>query len=106
MQDDASAAEKGLDLASVVPLTVQYAVDLVGDFYVVASQIATISLTSLQPLETFNSLVSTIANVHPYTQVALGVLTSAAQLIITQANLGDSVSGLLPKIQSVYESVF
>ncbi|KIM67602.1 hypothetical protein SCLCIDRAFT_1109905 [Scleroderma citrinum Foug A] len=76
MQDDASAVEKGLDLASVVPLTVQYAVDLVGDFYVVASQIATISLTSLQPLETFNSLVSTIANVHPYTQVALGVLTT------------------------------
>ena len=63
MQDDASAAEEGLDLASVVPLTVQPAVDLLGDFNVVASQIATISLTSLQPLETFNSLVSTIANV-------------------------------------------
>ena len=63
MQDDASAAEEGLDLASVVPLTVQPAVDLLGDFNVVASQIATISLTSLQPLENFNSFVSTIANV-------------------------------------------
>ena len=58
--------------------------------------------------------------IHPYTQMALGILTGAAQvrpaltdvtrnsyhsrqLIITQANLDNSISSLLEKVRSVYE---
>lgn len=58
--------------------------------------------------------------IHPYTQMALGILTGAAQvrpaltdvarnsyhsrqLIITQANLDSSISSLLEKVRSVYE---
>ncbi|KIM54282.1 hypothetical protein SCLCIDRAFT_387208, partial [Scleroderma citrinum Foug A] len=35
--------------------------------------------------------------------MALGILTGAAQLIITQANLDSSISSLLEKVRSVYE---
>ncbi|KIM64089.1 hypothetical protein SCLCIDRAFT_23717 [Scleroderma citrinum Foug A] len=41
--------------------------------------------------------------VHPYTQMVLGLLSSAAQVIIVQVNIDYLVSSLLLKIQSVYE---
>ncbi|KIM60031.1 hypothetical protein SCLCIDRAFT_26946 [Scleroderma citrinum Foug A] len=81
----------------------QHAAELVGEINTTTSHINTISSTYLQPLKTFNNVVSTISNVHPYTQMALGVLTGAAQVIIAQVNLDHSVSSLLSKVQSVYE---
>ncbi|KIK11277.1 hypothetical protein PISMIDRAFT_508624, partial [Pisolithus microcarpus 441] len=40
--------------------------------------------------------------VHPYAQVALGILTAASRLIIAQANRDYAVSQLLEKVGSVY----
>ncbi|KAI6006869.1 hypothetical protein EDD15DRAFT_2119733, partial [Pisolithus albus] len=40
--------------------------------------------------------------VHPYAQIALGILTAASNLIIAQANLDNAVSQLLEKVGSVY----
>ncbi|KIK26754.1 hypothetical protein PISMIDRAFT_675695 [Pisolithus microcarpus 441] len=57
----------------------------------------------VRPLKLFSSAVTKIANVHPYAQVALGILTAAANLIISQANLDSAVSGLLEKVGFVYE---
>ncbi|KAL4075164.1 hypothetical protein V8B97DRAFT_1544571 [Scleroderma yunnanense] len=81
----------------------QHVVKFVGGIDTTVSQIDTISSTYLRPLKTFNSVVGTIANIHPYAQIALGLLTSATQLVITQANLDSSVSSLLAKVQNVYE---
>ncbi|KAL4081514.1 WD40-repeat-containing domain protein [Scleroderma yunnanense] len=94
-----SASPEVLDAMSVVLPAVQRTVGLVGAVDTTASQIDAPSLTCLQPLKTFNSIVGTIVDIHPYTQMALGVLTSAAQLIITQVNLDNTVSSLVPKIQ-------
>ncbi|KIM50554.1 hypothetical protein SCLCIDRAFT_797416, partial [Scleroderma citrinum Foug A] len=63
----------------------------------------TISSTCLQPFKTFSTVVSALANIHPYAQMALWVLTSAAQVIINQATLDSSVSSLFFKVKSVYE---
>ncbi|KIO10747.1 hypothetical protein M404DRAFT_78784, partial [Pisolithus tinctorius Marx 270] len=41
--------------------------------------------------------------VHPYAQIALGILTSAAQLLISQANLDKAVCDLLDAVRDVYE---
>ncbi|KIM51760.1 hypothetical protein SCLCIDRAFT_33187 [Scleroderma citrinum Foug A] len=76
------AARKGLDTARLVVPVAQHSVEL---------------------LKTFNTVVSTIADIHPYAQTALGMLTSAAQLIIMQANLDQSISSLLVKVRNVYE---
>ncbi|KAI6137506.1 hypothetical protein EDD17DRAFT_1747892 [Pisolithus thermaeus] len=57
----------------------------------------------LQPLRLFNSFVTTLSNVHPYVQFALGILTGASQLLINQAKLDNEVSGLLNTIKDVYE---
>ncbi|KAL4074511.1 WD40-repeat-containing domain protein [Scleroderma yunnanense] len=92
--------EESLDAISVVSPAAQRPIDLVDG--ATACQIDTLSPAYFQPLKTFNSTVST-TNIHPYAQMALGVLTSAAHSIIMQANIDNLVSGLLPKIQNVYE---
>ncbi|KIM54449.1 hypothetical protein SCLCIDRAFT_1221930 [Scleroderma citrinum Foug A] len=97
------AVQEELDSARLVLPVAQHAVELVGGVNTVVSQIETISSTYLQPLKTFSTVVSTITNVHPYAHMALGTLTSAAQLIIMQANLDQSISDLLLKVQNVYE---
>ncbi|KIK13811.1 hypothetical protein PISMIDRAFT_371754 [Pisolithus microcarpus 441] len=51
----------------------------------------------------FNQVVSTLANVHPYAQAALGILTSTSQLFLNQASLDKAVSDLLDTMRSVYE---
>ncbi|KIK23348.1 hypothetical protein PISMIDRAFT_65472, partial [Pisolithus microcarpus 441] len=43
------------------------------------------------------------AQVHPYTQIALGILTAAAQSLINQATLDHDVSDLLDTVRTVYE---
>ncbi|KAI6131092.1 hypothetical protein EDD16DRAFT_1723157 [Pisolithus croceorrhizus] len=51
----------------------------------------------------FNQVVSILANVHPYAQAALGILTSFSLLFMNQANLDGAVSDLLHTVGSVYE---
>ncbi|KAL4062780.1 WD40-repeat-containing domain protein [Scleroderma yunnanense] len=97
------AAQNELGAMALVLPPMQYAVGVVGVVNTTVSQIDTISSTYLQPLKSFNTIVGAISNIHPYTQMALGVLTSATQLIIGQANLDQSVSSLLEKIQRVYK---
>ncbi|KAG2134918.1 uncharacterized protein EDB93DRAFT_838509 [Suillus bovinus] len=56
----------------------------------------------LQSLKIFNTAIDKIANVHPYAKMALGVLSAAANIILTQAERDESVDGLLKKLDEVY----
>ncbi|KAI6149790.1 hypothetical protein BKA82DRAFT_3266918 [Pisolithus tinctorius] len=51
----------------------------VGNPSTTLSEVQNLSDTYLKPFKVFNQVVSTLANVHPYAQIALGILTSAAQ---------------------------
>ncbi|KAI6095886.1 hypothetical protein EV401DRAFT_1160224 [Pisolithus croceorrhizus] len=55
-------------------------VGAVGIINTTASGIQTLNDTYLKPFKVFNQVVSTLANVHPYAQAALGILTSASQV--------------------------
>ncbi|KAG6327872.1 hypothetical protein ID866_11217, partial [Astraeus odoratus] len=61
----------------------------------------------IQALKAFKTSVdkvgSPLASLNPIAQAAVGLLTNAAQIIINQESLDDSVSTLLPKIQEVFE---
>ena len=61
--DKVDAAQQELDSARLVPPVAQHAVELIGGINTTVSHIDTISSTYLQPLKTFNTVVSTIANV-------------------------------------------
>ncbi|KAG2738391.1 WD40 repeat-like protein, partial [Suillus brevipes Sb2] len=56
----------------------------------------------LKPFEQFHSVATTLANVHPYAKVALGIFTCASKMILDQANRDVEVSQLLSKISDVY----
>ncbi|KAG2159003.1 uncharacterized protein EDB93DRAFT_1100061 [Suillus bovinus] len=56
----------------------------------------------LQPLKIFNTAIDKIANVHPYAKMALGVLSAAANIILTQAERDKSINDLLKKLDEVY----
>ena len=58
-----AVAQQELNSAMLVPPVAQHAVGVVGGISTAVSQIDTISSTYLQPLKTFNTVVSTIANV-------------------------------------------
>ncbi|KIK20401.1 hypothetical protein PISMIDRAFT_12997 [Pisolithus microcarpus 441] len=79
------------------------AVDFVGRVDAAFIGIENLSDRYLKPFRVFNQVVATLTHVHPYAQIALGILTSAAQLIINQANLDKAVSDLLDSMRSVYE---
>ncbi|KAG6333807.1 hypothetical protein ID866_5285 [Astraeus odoratus] len=49
------------------------------------------------------TLIPTNVQLNPIAQVAVGLLTKAAQIIIDQDSRDEAVSGLLPKIQEVFE---
>ncbi|KAG6328577.1 hypothetical protein ID866_10512, partial [Astraeus odoratus] len=61
----------------------------------------------IQALKAFKTLAddvgSPLTSLNPIAQAAVGLLTNAAQIIINQESLDDSVSALLPKIQEVFE---
>ena len=61
--DKIDVAQNELDSARLVPPVAQHAVELVGGINTAVSQIDTISSTYLQPPKTFDTIVSTIANV-------------------------------------------
>ena len=96
VRDKIDAAKKELGAVVSASRATQNAVDLIGGINTTVSQIDTINSTCFDPLKAFNTVVSTIANVlyltwsdkqddiytqvHPYTQMALGLLTGAAQV--------------------------
>ncbi|KAG6329902.1 hypothetical protein ID866_9185, partial [Astraeus odoratus] len=56
----------------------------------------------LQPLKVFDSIINKISDIHPYAKLALSVLSAAAQAILNQTNIDQSVIDLLQKISHVY----
>ncbi|KIK21039.1 hypothetical protein PISMIDRAFT_681748 [Pisolithus microcarpus 441] len=79
------------------------AVNLINDTNAAFTDIQNIADTYLKPLEIFNEVVTTLAKIHPYAQIALGILTAASQLLMKQANLDKAVLSLLQTIRTVYE---
>ncbi|KAL4064052.1 hypothetical protein V8B97DRAFT_1349523 [Scleroderma yunnanense] len=69
------------------------------------TQLDTINTTFLQPLTIFNTVVSGIANVHPYAQMALSALGAASKMILSQANLDASIADLVYRIKQTYELI-
>lgn len=65
--------------------------------------IESFSDTYLQPFKVFNAIVTTLSNIHPYAQIALGILTAASQVLMRQVNIDSAVSGLLDTVKRVYE---
>ncbi|KAI6114381.1 hypothetical protein F5141DRAFT_707706 [Pisolithus sp. B1] len=74
------AARLGLDAMTSVPRMGQTAADYVAKANTADADIQSLKNTYLQPLKLFNSVVTNIANVHPYAQVALGILTAASNV--------------------------
>ncbi|KAG1901391.1 uncharacterized protein F5891DRAFT_1029204 [Suillus fuscotomentosus] len=58
--------------------------------------------TYLQPLRIFDTVIGTIAEVHPYAKMALGVLSCASKIILAQANRDEAVLDLYKKLGQVY----
>ncbi|KAI6103306.1 hypothetical protein EDD16DRAFT_1715303 [Pisolithus croceorrhizus] len=100
---DINAAAKELSGVEFISNATKGVVGAVGIVNTTASGIQTLSDTYLKPFKVFNQVVSTLANVHPYAQVALGVLTSVSQLFLNQASLDKAVSDLLDTMRKVYE---
>ncbi|KAI6147837.1 hypothetical protein BKA82DRAFT_33971, partial [Pisolithus tinctorius] len=92
---EVDTAQQALNGMTSIPGIGQTATELVAQADTAVANIQNFSNTYLQPLKTFNSVVTTIAQVHPYAQIALGILTAAAQSLINQADLDNEVSNLL-----------
>ncbi|KAI6103926.1 hypothetical protein EV401DRAFT_2201160 [Pisolithus croceorrhizus] len=88
---------------TTIPRVGQTAIDFVTQADSAVANILTFNNTYLQPLKVFSSVVNTVAQVHPYAQIALGILTAAAQSLINQANLDRDVSDLFGTVRAVYE---
>ncbi|KAG6328296.1 hypothetical protein ID866_10793, partial [Astraeus odoratus] len=71
----------------------------------IMSDLDTINSTFLQPLRIFNDVVNGIAQIHPYAQMALSVLTTASQLILSQVNLDTGIRDLLCKVGQTYQFI-
>ncbi|KIK24294.1 hypothetical protein PISMIDRAFT_412255, partial [Pisolithus microcarpus 441] len=99
---DVDAAQKAFKHIISVQNTGRIAVNVVGRADTAVTSLQNLSDTYLRPLRMFNSIVTTVSNVHPYAQIALGILTAASQLITAQANLDNAVSQLLEKVGSLY----
>ncbi|KAI6123115.1 hypothetical protein EV401DRAFT_1305543 [Pisolithus croceorrhizus] len=75
VDSELDAARQGLERMTVMPRVGQTVTQNLSDTY-------------LQPFMTFSSAVATIAQVHPYATLALGILTAAAQpsLVVYQSS--------------------
>ncbi|KIK11844.1 hypothetical protein PISMIDRAFT_19183 [Pisolithus microcarpus 441] len=91
-----------MDGLNPIPPALQAAVGLVGQADTAMTSIQNIEAI-LQPLKLFNSFITTLLNVHPYVQLALGILTGVSQLLINQANLDNEMFGLLTTVKDVYK---
>ncbi|KAI6115014.1 hypothetical protein EV401DRAFT_111451 [Pisolithus croceorrhizus] len=86
------AAQQGLERMTVMPRVGQTVIQHLSDTY-------------LQPFMTFSSTIATIAQVHPYATLALGILNAAAQSLINQAKIDGDVFDLFDTLRTVYEFV-
>ncbi|KAI5999205.1 hypothetical protein EDD15DRAFT_140743 [Pisolithus albus] len=77
---DVDAAVKEFDGINPISGIANGEVDAVGIVNNTVSGIQTLSDTYLKPFKVFNQVVSTLANVHPYAQAALGILTFTSQV--------------------------
>ncbi|KAI6133833.1 hypothetical protein EDD17DRAFT_226917 [Pisolithus thermaeus] len=77
-------------------------VNIINDANTAFTDILNLTDMYLVPFKLFNTMVTTLYGVHPYAQIALGVLTAASGLLIEQANLDMAVFGLLQAIRTVY----
>ncbi|KAI6167680.1 hypothetical protein EDD17DRAFT_856176 [Pisolithus thermaeus] len=73
-------AQEALERMTTIPHVGQTAIDLVTQADSAVANILTFNNTYVQPLKAFSSVVNTVAQVHPYAQIALGILTAAAQV--------------------------
>ncbi|KAL4072012.1 hypothetical protein J3A83DRAFT_4371978 [Scleroderma citrinum] len=69
------------------------------------TQINVINTTFLQPLTVFSTVADGLANIHPYAQLALTLLTTASDMILSQANLDTSIGDLMLRIGKIYELI-
>ncbi|KAI5986383.1 hypothetical protein EDD15DRAFT_2520999, partial [Pisolithus albus] len=97
-----SNAQKDVDKFNHIPGLAQSAVNTIGIASAAMTKIDTVD-SYLAPLKIFNSVVTTIAGLHPYAAIALAALTTAANLILRQADLDATIHDLLAKISSVYQ---
>ncbi|KAI6022494.1 hypothetical protein BKA83DRAFT_1210845 [Pisolithus microcarpus] len=97
-----SNAQKDVDKLNRIPGLAESAVNTIGIASTAMTKIDTVD-SYLAPLKIFNSVVTTIAGLHPYAAIALAALTTAANLILAQANLDATIHDLLAKISSVYQ---
>ncbi|KAI6137123.1 hypothetical protein F5141DRAFT_69824 [Pisolithus sp. B1] len=95
-------AQKDVDKLNLIPGLAQKAVDTIGIASSAMIKIDTVD-SYLTPLKIFSSVVTTIAGLHPYAAIALATLTTAANLILAQANLDTTIHDLLAKILTVYQ---
>lgn len=61
--------------------------------------------TYLKPLKIFNSMIDTIANVHPYAKIALGALSCASKIVLAQVDRDKALLGLVIKVAQVYDFI-
>lgn len=97
-----SNAQKDVDKLNRIPGLAQSAANTIGIASTAMTKIDTVD-SYLAPLKIFNSVVTTIAGLHPYAAIALAALTTAANLILAQANLDATIHDLLAKVSSVYQ---
>ncbi|KAI6103917.1 hypothetical protein EV401DRAFT_676782 [Pisolithus croceorrhizus] len=84
------AARQGLERMTVMPRVDQTVIQNLSDTY-------------LQPIMTFSSTVATIAQVHPYATLALGILNTAAQSLINQTKIDGDMLDIFDTVRAVYE---
>ncbi|KIO07954.1 hypothetical protein M404DRAFT_378001 [Pisolithus tinctorius Marx 270] len=102
VRSEVDDAQQTLDRMTPMAGIGQLATELVAQADTAAASVQNFSNTYLLPLKTFNSVVTGIANVHPYAQIALGILTAAAQSLLNQVNLDRDVADLLDTVKTVY----
>jgi hypothetical protein len=57
----------------------------------------------LQPLKIFNDFIGRLADLHPYANIALGLLSYACETILAQTDRDQAILRLLEKLGQVYE---
>ncbi|KAG2369752.1 hypothetical protein BDR07DRAFT_1604574 [Suillus spraguei] len=57
----------------------------------------------LQSLKVFDTVISGLADIHPYAKVVLGVLSAASKIILAQTSRDQSIQSLLEKLEQVYQ---
>ncbi|KAL4065903.1 hypothetical protein V8B97DRAFT_2002943 [Scleroderma yunnanense] len=102
---DIEDAEKKILTIETIPGPVGSAVNATGFADTAMTKLNTINTMYLQPINAFNVVVSGIANIHPYAQMALTVLTTASNLILLQVNINSSIGELVIRIRQTYRLI-